>query len=71
MAEKAAMMKAQLAHMLKGSNFSRLSIELYGTPADNLTSQQAGTRISEGVCAGEEKKRYRTEQVQGPPINAL
>jgi hypothetical protein len=42
-AEKAKMMKNQLEHMFKDSNFSKLSIELYGTPVVNPTSQQAGT----------------------------
>ena len=41
--EKAQMMKNQLHHMFKDCNFSKLSIELYGTPASNPTSQQAGT----------------------------
>lgn len=41
--EKAEMMKNQLRHMFKDCNFSKLSIELYGTPASNPKSQQAGT----------------------------
>jgi hypothetical protein len=42
-AEKAELMKKQLQHMFKDSNFCKLSIELYGTPALNPKSQQAGT----------------------------
>ena len=42
-AEKAEMMKNQLHHMFKDCNFSKLSIELYGTLASNPKSQQAGT----------------------------
>ncbi|WJG35106.1 uncharacterized protein FOBCDRAFT_249301 [Fusarium oxysporum Fo47] len=68
--EKAAMMKNQLAHMFKDSNFSRLSIELYGTPADNPTSQQAGT-VSLRVFA----QARRKEDIDAPkfkvPIYAL
>ncbi|PVH85591.1 DUF1446-domain-containing protein [Cadophora sp. DSE1049] len=41
--EKAQMMKNQLEYMFKSSNFSKLSIELYGTPASNPRSQQGGT----------------------------
>jgi hypothetical protein len=41
--EKAEMMKNQLLFAYKDSNFSRLSIELYGTAASNPQSQQAGT----------------------------
>ncbi|KAG4277802.1 hypothetical protein FPRO04_07045 [Fusarium proliferatum] len=68
--EKAAMMKNQLAHMFKDSNFSRLSIELYGTPAENPTSQQAGT-VSLRVFA----QARRKEDIDAPkfkvPIYAL
>lgn len=42
-AEKAEMMKNQLHHMFKDNKFSKLSIELYGTPAQDPKSQQAGT----------------------------
>ncbi|KAK1621832.1 hypothetical protein BDP81DRAFT_335929 [Colletotrichum phormii] len=41
--EKVAVMKNQLGHLFKDSNFSRLSIEQYGTEAQNPSSQQAGT----------------------------
>ncbi|KAJ4149181.1 hypothetical protein NW754_000621 [Fusarium falciforme] len=69
-AEKAAMMKAQLAHMFKDSNFSRLSIELYGTPADNPTSQQAGT-VSLRVFAQARKKEDIEPSKFKVPIYAL
>ncbi|KAI6781492.1 uncharacterized protein J7T54_001454 [Emericellopsis cladophorae] len=42
-AAKAEMMRAQPAHVFGDSNFSRLSIELYGTAASNPSSQQQGT----------------------------
>ncbi|UQC87790.1 uncharacterized protein CLUP02_13309 [Colletotrichum lupini] len=41
--EKVTMMKNQLGYLFKDSNFSRLSIEQYGTQARNPSSQQAGT----------------------------
>ncbi|KAL2878780.1 hypothetical protein SGCOL_006008 [Colletotrichum sp. CLE4] len=41
--DKVAMMKNQLGYLFKDSNFSRLSIEQYGTQAKNPSSQQAGT----------------------------
>ncbi|KAK7419829.1 hypothetical protein QQZ08_010662 [Neonectria magnoliae] len=40
---KEAMMRQQLDYIFKDHNFSKLSIELYGTKHDNPTSQQAGT----------------------------
>lgn len=40
---KAALMRRQLAHILQGNNFSRLSVEQYGSQVDNAPSQQAGT----------------------------
>lgn len=41
--EKTQMMKRQLEDMFKDSNFSKFSVELYGTPAEDAKSQQAGT----------------------------
>ncbi|KAJ4999829.1 hypothetical protein K4K48_003498 [Colletotrichum sp. SAR 10_66] len=41
--EKVTMMKNQLTYMFKDSNFSRLSMEQYGTQVHNPSSQQAGT----------------------------
>ncbi|KIX04246.1 uncharacterized protein Z518_07800 [Rhinocladiella mackenziei CBS 650.93] len=40
---KARMMKRQLEYVFKKSNFSKLSIELYGSEVENPESQQAGT----------------------------
>lgn len=42
-AEKAQMIKQQLEKAFEDSNFSKLSIELYGTQAVNPQSQQQGT----------------------------
>jgi hypothetical protein len=42
-AEKVEMMRNQLQHSFRDCNFSKLSIDLYGTPALNPTSQKAGT----------------------------
>jgi hypothetical protein len=41
--EKTEMMRNQLLDAFKGHNFSKLSIELYGTPATEPSSQQEGT----------------------------
>ncbi|OAA55751.1 DUF1446 domain protein [Cordyceps fumosorosea ARSEF 2679] len=43
--EKVAMMKNQLRHFFRDSNFSRLSIEQYGSQVPNPPSQQAGTAM--------------------------
>lgn len=40
---KALMMKRQLEHVFEKNEFSKLSIELYGTEASNPDTQQAGT----------------------------
>ena len=40
---KAKMMRQQLAHIFRDNNFSKFSVELYGTEIDNAKSQQAGT----------------------------
>lgn len=40
---KEKMMRQHLDHMFKDHKFSKLSIELYGTKADDPASQQAGT----------------------------
>ena len=37
------MMRQQLLHTFRAAHFSKLSIELYGSPASNPQSQQAGT----------------------------
>ena len=41
--EKAEMLRNQLDHALRSHNFCKLSFELYGSPAINPSSQQAGT----------------------------
>ncbi|KAJ5414227.1 hypothetical protein N7509_000854 [Penicillium cosmopolitanum] len=42
-AEKAEMMRNQLSHIFRHNNFSKLSIELYGSPSADPKSQQEGT----------------------------
>lgn len=42
-AEKAEMMRNQLSHIFRDNKFSKLSIELYGSPATDPKSQQEGT----------------------------
>ena len=42
-AAKSQMMKAQIEYSFRESNFSKLSVELYGSQAINPTSQQEGT----------------------------
>ncbi|KAG9256621.1 uncharacterized protein F5Z01DRAFT_671873 [Emericellopsis atlantica] len=69
-AAKAEMMRAQLAHVFRGSNFSRLSIELYGTPASNPSSQQQGT-VSLRVFAQARRKEDIDEIRFKIPIYAL
>lgn len=67
---KAQMMRNQLAHVFRSSNFSRLSIELYGTGAQNPSSQQAGT-VSLRVFA-QARRREDIEEVKFKiPIYAL
>lgn len=68
--EKAEMMRNQLAHVFRNSNFSRLSIELYGTGGANPSSQQAGT-VSLRVFA-QARRREDIEEVKFKiPIYAL
>jgi hypothetical protein len=75
-AEKAEMMKNQLHHMFKDCNFSKLSIELYGTPASNPQSQQAGTvflrifaqaRNQEDIIASKFRNRVYALRMQSYP----
>jgi hypothetical protein len=71
-ADKATMMRNQLQHMFRDSNFSRLSIELYGgegVPA-NPTSQQAGT-VSLRVFAQARRREDIDETRFKIPIYAL
>lgn len=74
--EKAEMMKNQLHHMFKDCNFSKLSIELYGTPASNPNSQQAGTvflrifaqaRGKEDITASKFRNRVYALRMQSYP----
>lgn len=69
-AAKAAMMRNQLAHIFKDSHFSRLSIELYGSPAENPSSQQAGT-VSLRVFAQARRREDIEEASFKIPIYAL
>ena len=41
--EKTQMMRQQLEHSFKDNHFSKFSVELYGSPVLNPSSQQAGT----------------------------
>ncbi|PNP43678.1 hypothetical protein TGAMA5MH_04650 [Trichoderma gamsii] len=69
-AEKATMMKNQLSHIFKDSRFSKLSIELYGTQAENPSSQQAGT-VSLRVFAQARKREDIDELRFKIPLYAL
>jgi hypothetical protein len=55
-AEKAKMIKNQLRLSFKDCNFSKLSIELCGTPASYPTSQKAGTLFLRTFARKGEKK---------------
>lgn len=44
-AVKAQMMKAQIEHIFRDSNFSKFSAELYGSQTTNPSSQQEGTAM--------------------------
>lgn len=68
--EKATMMRNQLSYMFKDSNFSKLSIEQYGTQADNPTSQQAGT-VSLRVFAQARRRDDITAAKFKTPIYAV
>lgn len=69
-AEKATMMKNQLSHIFQDSRFSKLSIELYGTQAENPSSQQAGT-VSLRVFAQARRKEDIDELRFKIPLYAL
>lgn len=75
-AEKAKMIKNQLEHMFKDCNFSKLSIELYGTQVENPRSQQAGTvflrifaqaRKKEDIAAPKFRNRVYALRMQSYP----
>lgn len=67
---KVEMMRNQLQTILKGHNFCKLSIEQYGTPATNPSSQQAGT-VFLRVFAQARKKEDITSEKFKTPIYAL
>ncbi|KAM0460422.1 hypothetical protein ACHAPV_004689 [Trichoderma viride] len=69
-AEKATMMKNQLSHIFQDGRFSKLSIELYGTQAENPSSQQAGT-VSLRVFAQARRKEDIDELRFKIPLYAL
>ncbi|EFQ25739.1 uncharacterized protein GLRG_00883 [Colletotrichum graminicola M1.001] len=66
--EKVAMMKNQLAHLFKDANFSRLSIEQYGTQVRNPSSQQAGTVQLRVFAQARKKEDIAGRQFQGSDI---
>lgn len=68
--EKVEMMRNQLQNILQGNNFCKLSIEQYGTPAVNPTSQQAGT-VFLRVFAQARRKEDITAEKFKVPIYAL
>lgn len=69
-AEKAEMMRNQLSHIFRDHNFSKLSIELYGSATTDPRCQQAGT-VSLRVFA----QARKLEDISAPkfkiPIYAL
>lgn len=68
--EKATMMKNQLAYSFSNCNFTKLSIELYGTQTENPSSQQAGT-VSLRVFAQARKKEDIQPNKFKVPIYAI
>lgn len=68
--QKAEMMRDQLQHIFAGHNFSKLSIELYGSPAVDPKSQQAGT-VSLRVFAQARKREDIAADKFKIPIYAL
>ncbi|KAL3462122.1 hypothetical protein BJX64DRAFT_259676 [Aspergillus heterothallicus] len=67
---KAEMMRKQLEHIFMEHNFSKLSIELYGSPAVNPRSQQAGT-VCLRVFAQARKREDISAEKFKTPIYAL
>ncbi|KAH8807163.1 hypothetical protein F5884DRAFT_730780 [Xylogone sp. PMI_703] len=68
--EKAQMIKQQLDDMFKDSSFSKFSVELYGTPAVDPKSQQAGT-VFLRIFAQARRKEDISAQKFRNPIYAL
>jgi hypothetical protein len=69
------MMKNQLHRSFKDCNISKLSIDLYGTPASNPTSQKAGTlflrifaqaRRKEDIAAPKSEQGVRAPHAELP-----
>ncbi|CAD0082729.1 unnamed protein product [Aureobasidium vineae] len=63
---KAQMMKQQLQKIFSGSQFSKFSVELYGTQADNPSSQQAGTVMLRVFAQARHKEDIAAEKFKIP-----
>ena len=68
--EKVEMMRNQLLHIFRDHKFSKFSIELYGTPASNPSSQQAGTVFLRVFAQAKKKEDICAEKFK-IPIYAL
>ncbi|KGO73688.1 Protein of unknown function DUF1446 [Penicillium italicum] len=68
--EKVEMMRNQLLHIFRDHNFSKFSIELYGSAASNPTSQQAGTVFLRVFAQAKKKEDISAEKFK-IPIYAL
>lgn len=68
--EKVEMMRNQLLHIFKDHNFSKLSIEMYGSSASNPTSQQAGTVFLRVFAQAKKKEDISADKFK-IPIYAL
>ncbi|CAG8089687.1 unnamed protein product [Penicillium olsonii] len=68
--EKVAMMRNQLFHIFKDHNFSKFSIEMYGSPASNPSSQQAGTVFLRVFAQAKRKEDISADKFK-IPIYAL
>ena len=68
--EKVEMMRNQLLHIFRDHNFSKLSIELYGSPASNPSSQQAGTVFLRVFAQAKKKEDISADKFK-IPIYAL
>ncbi|KAH8700746.1 hypothetical protein BGW36DRAFT_374886 [Talaromyces proteolyticus] len=68
--EKAQMMKQQLKSAFRNNNFSKFSVEVYGTPTSDPQSQQAGTVSLRVFAQAREKKDISSDKFK-TPIYAL
>ncbi|KAJ5207898.1 hypothetical protein N7449_002277 [Penicillium cf. viridicatum] len=68
--EKVEMMRNQLLHIFRDHNFSKFSIESYGSAALNPTSQQAGTVFLRVFAQAKQKEDISAEKFK-IPIYAL